>query len=70
MSIRVSLIKTNVNPCYVGMYLISYYFKHVYHNYLELHNINLKFVFTNLSIPFALQVSYMYVHMVKKFHSY
>jgi hypothetical protein len=30
------------NPCYLGMYLISYYFKHVYHNYLKLHNINFK----------------------------
>ncbi len=39
---------------HVGMHLISYYFKRVYHNYLKLHNINLKIVFTNLSNPCAL----------------
>jgi len=42
------------DPCYLGMYLISYYFKYVYHNYLKLHNINLEIVVTNLSNPCAL----------------
>jgi len=52
---RVNCQKQKIrDPCYLGKYLISYYFKHVYHNYLELHNINLKIVVTNLSNPCAL----------------